>query len=227
MSEQSPDEIRADIERTRANISHDVDEIGRTVSPSNVVQRQKDKARDAISGLKDKVMGSDSDDDGFHVHPTSPNEPSRMARAGDGISGAAGSARDAVGGAMHSAGESISQAPMAARRQMQGNPLAVGLIAFGVGWLAASLVPASRREQEWAAATQRQAQPLLDEGKQAAQQLVDDFRPAATQAVEDVKAVAQDGVASVKAEGQDAAANLKDGAADAKDHVQQQRGSQA
>ena len=226
MSNQSPDEIRADIERTRASISHDVDEIGRTVSPSNVVQRQKDKAKGALSDLKEKVMGSDDEPGGYPGYPPE-KTPSRFAQAGDGISEAAGTARDAVGGAVHSAGESISHAPQAARRQMQGNPLAVGLIAFGVGWLAASLVPSSRREQDLALAAQQQAQPLLDDARQTAQQLVEDFKPAAQHAVDEVRSTAQDGVAAVRAEGQDAAAHLKEDAAHAKHHIQEQRSSGA
>jgi hypothetical protein len=41
--------------------------------------------------------------------------------------------------------------------QTQGNPLAAGLIAFGVGWLAASLIPASRPEQQAAAKAKEHA----------------------------------------------------------------------
>jgi uncharacterized protein DUF3618 len=38
----------------------------------------------------------------------------------------------------------------AVRRRTEGNPLAAGLIAFGLGWLTASLLPASKREQQLA-----------------------------------------------------------------------------
>ena len=43
-----------------------------------------------------------------------------------------------------------STAATAARRQTQGNPLAAGLIAFGVGWLVSSLLPDSQKERELA-----------------------------------------------------------------------------
>ena len=42
-----PDEIRADIERTRAALSNDVDELADAVRPQNVARRQVDKVKDA------------------------------------------------------------------------------------------------------------------------------------------------------------------------------------
>jgi len=35
-----PDEIRADIERTRATLSNDVDDLAESVKPKSVAQRQ-------------------------------------------------------------------------------------------------------------------------------------------------------------------------------------------
>lgn len=216
MSTQNPDEIRADIERTRDRLSYDVDEIGRTVRPSNVVQRQKDKARSAIGGLKERVMGG-------HDEPDTGHEPSAVEKAGQSLSAVTDSARGSVNDAAQQAGEALSHTPQAARRQMQGNPLAAGLIAFGVGWLAASLLPSTRREQELTLEARRQAQPLLEEAGEAAQHLVEDLKPAAREALAEVKATAQSGVESVKGEGQDAAAQLKDEGVEAKNRVQDQR----
>ncbi len=56
-----PDEIRADIERTRAALSNDVDELAETVKPKNVAQRQVDKVKEAASNVKERVMGSNDD----------------------------------------------------------------------------------------------------------------------------------------------------------------------
>ena len=53
-----PDQIRADIERTRARLSNDVNTLSDTVNPKNVARRQADRAKGAISGVKDKVMGT-------------------------------------------------------------------------------------------------------------------------------------------------------------------------
>ena len=41
-----PDEMRTDIERTRAALSDDVDELADAVRPQNVARRQVDKVKD-------------------------------------------------------------------------------------------------------------------------------------------------------------------------------------
>jgi len=56
-----PDEIRADIERTRASLSNDVDDLAEGVKPKNVAGRQVDKVKDAVGSVKDRVMGSSDD----------------------------------------------------------------------------------------------------------------------------------------------------------------------
>ena len=45
-----PDEIREDIERTRTELSRDVDALADKVSPTQVAQRQADKVRSAVFG---------------------------------------------------------------------------------------------------------------------------------------------------------------------------------
>ena len=61
------------------------------------------------------------------------------------------------------------------REQAEGNPLAAGLVAFGVGWLVSSLLPASDAEQRAARravdTAKEQGQPVLDQAKQAAQEV--------------------------------------------------------
>ena len=57
-----PDEIRADIERTRAALSDNVDDLAESVKPKNVAGRQVGKVKEAASNLKERVMGSDDDD---------------------------------------------------------------------------------------------------------------------------------------------------------------------
>lgn len=200
MTSQDPEEIRAEIERTRASISENVDAIGETVSPANVVARQKEKAKDAVTSLKDKVMGSG---DG-----PSDQGPSRLSLAGEQIS----DATSAVGA-------SVQQAPQAVRQRAQGNPLAAGLIAFGVGWLAASLLPSSQRERDLAEQAKAKAEPLVDEVKKSATDIVEELKPAARAAADDVKATAADGVQAVKAEGQSVAGGVKDDVATAKQNL--------
>ena len=52
-----PDEIRADIERTRAALSDNVDDLAESVKPKNVAGRQVGKVKEAASNLKERVMG--------------------------------------------------------------------------------------------------------------------------------------------------------------------------
>ena len=112
-----PDEIRAEIEQTRAALSDDVDALTDTANPKKIAHRQVDKAKEAVVGVKDRVMGSADD--------------------------AADTARDKAS----VVGDAVSGAPAAAKQKTRGNPLAAGLIAFGAGLLVSSMFPSSQKEQ--------------------------------------------------------------------------------
>ena len=156
-------------------MSQDVDALTEKVTPGKIVERRVDRARDAATRLKEKVMGSD---------PTVATGP--VGTCGGGVRSAASTdgrpgVRHGVVGRLVGAGRRVvrrraavagrrpstaastpcSRRPQAIRRQTRGNPLAAGLIAFGAGWLVSSLLPASRREQE-----------LADQAKQVAQEKV-------------------------------------------------------
>src|SRR6478735_3006302 len=78
--------------------------------------------------------------------------PSKIAeRQADKVKGAFRSAREHVMGsasdARDSASSTVSDTADKAQSAVKGNPLAVGLIAVGIGWLAASLIPASDAEK--------------------------------------------------------------------------------
>ena len=149
-----PDEIRSDIERTRRELGQDVDALADKVNPAKAAQRQTDKVRRAATRLKDRVMGTASD--------------------------VVDSTQDAVG----HAGEAVADAPRKVASATQGNPIAVGLIAFGVGLLAASLIPASRAEQQAAEKVKDAAAPLVDEAKDVAMESADHLREPAKEAAE-------------------------------------------
>src|SRR5918997_1759584 len=111
----------------------------------------------------------------------------------------------------------------------QGNPLAAGLIAFGVGWLVSSLMPASEKERQLAqqaeAAVRENKDALLAPAKQAAQEIGEQLKPAAQQAVEEVKGTAQGAAQTVKQEGQSAAQDVQGQAQDSRQTVQSQSGN--
>ena len=56
-----PDQIRREIEATRNNLSSDVDALAYKVSPARIVDDRKQRARNALQNVRDKVMGSASD----------------------------------------------------------------------------------------------------------------------------------------------------------------------
>jgi hypothetical protein len=189
----NPDVIRADIEATRARLGTNVDAVADKVTPSNIVHRQTDKVRDAVTGVKEKIMGA-ADNATTRVHDTTAtgagHTTNAMNTAGDSLH----QASDTVSAKLSDAGQAVSHAPDQVKAKTAGNPLAAGLIAFGAGMLISSLIPASDKEREAADQLKTAAQPLATQVTDAAQ--------------------------NVKTEGQYAASDVKDRATDAKDNIQ-------
>ncbi len=227
-----PDQIRADIEATRRDLSRNVDALTDQVKPGNVARRQGQKISDAVTGLKDRVMGTDDTYDDRYYAGTYGAGDARYGYAGGDaradrvaeLQGAAGQrfadAQDAAGQRLSQAQQAVADAPGAARRQTQGNPLAAGLIALGVGWLIGSSMPSSQRERELSIDLKDRAAPLAEEAKLIAKDAGDTLRPGVEAAVASVKESATTAAEHVKAEGQTAADDVKASAQDAKDHVQ-------
>jgi hypothetical protein len=121
--------------------------------------------------------------------------------------------------------EAASSAPAAVRQQAQGNPLAVGLIAFGVGWLVSSVLPASEAEKQAAVQvkdkTTETVQPMA---QQAAKDVAQNLKEPAQQAVEEVKSTASDAASTVTDQAKSATDDVKDqaksAAGDLKDQAQ-------
>lgn len=205
LDSNDPEQLRQEIERTRENLSQNVNALGEAVDPSAVAKRQVEKVQDKITGagrgLKDKIMGSDDDE----FHHDEGGLAARLSDAGDSVSGMAASART-----------NVSDAPAAARRRTRGNPLAAGLVALGAGWLIGSLLPTSEKERQLATSAketlEEKGQPLIEEVKAVAQQTAQNLKEPAKEAAATLKASAQESVEKVKAEGQDAAHDVKDSA---------------
>ena len=210
MTSSDPDVIRRQIEDTRRELSYDVDALNEKVNPARVVDRRVTAAKGRITSVKEKVMGSAQD-------TTSSAQGDRVERGRQ----RAGSGLTAV--------DAVQQTPDAIVRQTQGNPLAAGLIAFGVGWLVSSLLPASEKEKQLAqqaeTAVRDHKDALLEPAKQAAQEMGEQLKPAAQEAMESVKATAQDAASTVAEEGKAAAADVQDQAQQSKEKVQSQSGS--
>ena len=217
-----PDEIRADIERTRATLSNDVDDLAESVKPQSVARRQVDKVKDAVGGVKDRVMGSADDDYDTGAVGTAGG---RVSAATDTVTGKAYAARDAVSEKASQAGEAVREAPATVKRKAQGNPIAAGVIAFGLGMLVSSLIPSSEKERQAVSSLQENLEPVKEKATEVARDVAEGLKPAAQEAAESVKSTAQGGVESVRQEGQSAAQDVKDQAQQSKETVQQQRSS--
>jgi Protein of unknown function (DUF3618) len=215
-----PDEIRADIERTRAALSNDVDELAETVNPKNVAQRQVDKVKEAASNVKERVMGSNDDDYSGSAVGTVTDSASS---ARDAVAGKAYAARDTVSEKASEARGAVSRAPTAVKQKAQGNPLAAGVIAFGLGMLVSSLIPATEKERQAVSQLQENLEPVKEKASELAREVGESLKPAAQEAAQSVKAVAAEGAQNVKQEGAAAAAEIKDQAQTSKETVQQQR----
>ncbi|GAA4346398.1 DUF3618 domain-containing protein [Angustibacter luteus] len=196
MSSNDPDQIRAEIERTRAGLSANVDRLTDEVSPKNVARRQVEKVTGRASSIKDTVMGSASS-------------------AGDSVGSLGSTVGSAVGGA-------ASDAPTAVRSRTRGNPLAAGLIAFGVGALVASLLPATDVEAQVAAAAKEKVEPLTDEITSVAKDSAQHLKEPAQQAAQSVKDTATEAAQTVKDDGAAAAQDVRSDAQGAVQDVQRQ-----
>ncbi|MFC0503791.1 DUF3618 domain-containing protein [Micromonospora costi] len=168
-----PDLIREQIEQTRRDLSSNVDALTDKVDPRRIAGDRVGQARGAFTRVKEKVMGSQMDGHGAAQRMTgsmqqmSGQAGQKMSSAADSMqhmTGQAGqkmsSAADSMQHMTGQAGQRMSNAAgsvrdearsmgQQSRQQLQGNPLAAGLIAFGAGLLASALIPPSRRERQW------------------------------------------------------------------------------
>jgi len=191
----NPDQIRADIEVTRDELGRDVDALADKVSPPKIMERQKTRARQMMGGVRDHVMG-----------------------VADDVGDSASSAGQAMGGAVDAAGDAVKDLPHKAKQKAQGAPIVVGLLAAGVGFLVASLIPTSDSETRFAVSLRDRAQPLVDkavdEAKDAAEEIAQNLKAPAQDAVEQVKESAVDSAERVQQEARDTADRVKENVAD-------------
>jgi len=135
------------------------------------------------------------------------------------VKGAVGSVRDRLMGTADDVGSNIGDAKDRVVSKAEGNPLAVGLIAFGAGLLLSSLIPASAKEKELAQNVKEQAQPLVDEVAGVAKDVGQHLKEPAKNAAAAVKDSASDSVDAVKSETQSAAGEVKDQASRSQETV--------
>jgi len=166
MSETDPEVLRAEIARMRAELSDNVDALTETANPKNVADRRVNKVESAARGVKEHLMGApDDSDDGGALGDRADALKARGTNA-------VGSVQDRTPGAL----QTVSDTPGQVRRRARGNPLAAGLIAFGIGYLISSAIPSSEKEEQAASRLQDKAAPLTDEVREAVSDVADRLR---------------------------------------------------
>lgn len=216
----NPEEIRRDIERTRAELSENVNALGDRSNPKNIARSQVDKVKDGAAGLKERVFGSPYDpQDGGAVGHVGDRVSGVAHDARDAVTGAAYDARDAVAGAAHDARDLVADAPDQIRTRTRGNPLAAGLVAAGIGALIGGLLPASRQERDAAHQLKEAAEPLTDGIKEMAGEVKEHLQPEVEQAVGGLKETAQEAVEHVQEDAVRAKDDVTAQAKDSADHV--------
>ena len=150
---KTAEDLRRDLEEQRDSLGRDLVAIGDRVSPGRMVERRRLAVRQSFGRARDAVMGAKD-------------------TAADTTQHAASSAQSAVGSAASAVGDAVTSAPQAIQSQTQGNPLAAGLVAFGVGALAGSLLPTTRREEQAVAQVQPALESAASELAEGAQSVV-------------------------------------------------------
>jgi len=202
---QEPDRIRAEIDRTRAELTRDVDRLAEKTSPARVAQRR-------WTAVKEKVMGTTSQ--GQHAASSAAGTVSDKASSAVGtVKDKASQVGDKASDAASSAADAVRSAPQMVTRQTEGNPIAAGIIAFGVGMLAATLIPATEAEKRAGLQLKEHSSDLTDKVKEAASEMKDDLSGTVQQAAQEVKSTAQDAAQTTK---EQARSSAQDAAGEAK-----------
>ena len=173
---QNATELQSKMSHQRSALSEDLDALGDRLSPRRITERRKAAVTGAVHSMRERVMGT------------------------------ADSATTATSHMVTEAAGKVGDAPEVARRQVQGNPLAAGVLAFAAGLVVAAVIPETEREQEMAQRIQPQMEQVAGEVGRAAQDSAQHLQPAAQSAVEHVKDQAQESAGHVKDQAQQSAA---------------------
>ena len=221
---EDPNQIRREIESTRADMGATLDEIGERVSPGRIVERRKERVRDRWQSVRTRVMGS-------------PDTSTYPQYTGSDAYGAYGSDTGSSNGGSVMSGvrDTVASAPQQARRQAQGSPLVAGAVAFGAGLLASALLPPTETEKRAASTLQEKAQPLTDQvkgiagevgsnvaetAKQAGSELTEQAKSAAADVAAEAQLAAQDVKEQAQSHAEDVKSSAASSAADVKDNAQ-------
>jgi uncharacterized protein YjbJ (UPF0337 family) len=210
---QEPDRLRQDIENTRASLTRDVDLLAEKTSP-------KQAARRRWTSVKEKVMGSTEHarnvtSDTAHstagtvkdtAHSAAGTVQEKASQLGDRASDLGGTVSEKA----HDLAGTVKSAPQTVTQQTQGNPIAAGIIAFGIGMLTATLLPVTEAEKHAGEQIKERSGDLTDKAKEVASGMKDDVAGTVQQAAGELKETATDAVQQTKQQAQSSAQDAKE-----------------
>jgi len=187
---EEPDRLRQNIESTRASLTRDVDLLAEKTSPRKVAQRRWTAVKETVMGSADHARHAASDTTSSAVGTVQ----EKASQLGD----KASHLGDVAGDKAQDAAEAVRNAPREVASQAQGNPIAAGIIAFGVGLLAATLIPVTDSERRAGQQLKERGSDLTDQVRDVAGELRDDISGTVQQAAGQVKETAREGVQATK-----------------------------
>ena len=187
---QSTEELKRDIEHTRADMSGTLDAIEDRVSPSRMIQRRKNRMADSVHALRERVMGTASDVE-------------------HGVAAAAG---EVTG--------TIKEAPQAVVRGTEGAPMVAGAITFGLGFLVAVAFPSTDAERQASTKVADKLEPAKQELMDSAKEVAENLKEPAKQAAQEVKDAASESAGAVSSTAREAVAETKQQASESVAAVQ-------
>jgi len=190
---QSTDELRRDIEDTRADMSYTVDAIEDRIRPGRAIQRQRNRMSQGWQDMRERVMGTASD-----------------------LQGSMGQ----TAGEMT---DTIKDTPDAMKRQAQGSPMVAGGMAFGLGFLLAVAFPASEAEREASNRLADKVEPAKQQLVDSAKEVADHLKEPAKQAAQEVKDVAREGASDVSSTAKQAVQETKQQASESASTVRSEQ----
>lgn len=184
-------ELRREIAERREGIGRDLEVIGDRVSPGRMVDRTRERTRRRATGLRDRLMGPvDSARTSFADSSGSHSIGERVGEMASGLTD-----HDPAGAVTH---------------RVEGSPMAMGLVAFGIGFIAGSVIPPSRSERELAQRVEPQVSQLAQGAARSAREAGEHLAPIAKDEADQLKEEASAAAAHVADAGKQEAAAARD-----------------
>ena len=236
---RNPDQIRREIEQTRAQLAQNLEAIGDRVSPKHVKEqiaekaseisdkvnprrvlaRQTSKLRDTVSGVGDSITGRASgalDDVRGSLKGAAGSASQTASAAGGGVRQQAQTLKERGRGLSTDVVGQVRGAP-------QDNPMATALVVFGASLVVGLALPPSQKERQAADMVRgRVVEPVKGQAVEAGKAVAGELQPAVRAKAERVKRTATSAAARVKGEAKAATGEVQGQAAAAAEQVKGQ-----